>query len=194
MGREVIGKDEPRLGNAVGLAMAALVAVSYWHEMLSRLGLRIVLTPLFIALVIIFLARAVRYNRRSDFIYAGLALGVGVYAYQAIRMLPVAIVVAVGIALIFWVRSMRERRQMLMNLAALVLVSFAIFVPLFRYSLEYPEDFWRRTSGRLFGDTITETTDANGNLIAARRRRFRSSSPPSTRISRCCSTTSATRC
>ena len=75
MGREVIGKDEPRLGNAVGLTMAALVAVSYWHEMLSRLGLRIVLTPLFIALVIIFLARAVRYNRRSDFIYAGAGAG-----------------------------------------------------------------------------------------------------------------------
>ena len=55
-------------------------------------------------------------------------------------------------ALIFWVRSMRDRRQMLMNLVALVIVSFVIFVPLFRYSLEYPEDFWRRTSGRLFGD------------------------------------------
>ncbi len=165
MGREVIGKSEPKLGNAVGLIMAALVAVSYWHEMLSRLGLRIVLTPLFTALVIIFLARALRYNRRSDFIYAGVALGAGVYAYQAIRMLPVAIVVAVLLALIFWARSLRARRQMLMNLTALVLVSFVIFVPLFRYSLEYPEDFWRRTSGRLFGDSITETTDANGNLI-----------------------------
>ncbi|MEO8395263.1 MAG: hypothetical protein ABI700_19875, partial [Chloroflexota bacterium] len=166
MGREVIGKDEPRLGNALGLTIAALVAVSYWHEMLSRLGLRIVLTPLFMALAIIFLARALRYNRRSDFIYTGIVLGVGIYAYQAIRMLPVVIVVAVVMALIFWVRSMQQRRQMLMNLVALVLVSFVIFVPLFRYSLEYPEDFWRRTSGRLFGDTITETTDANGNLIA----------------------------
>ncbi len=165
MGREVIGKDEPRLGNAVGLALAALVAVSYWHEMLSRLGLRIVLTPLFVALVIIFLARAVRYNRRSDFIYAGLALGFGVYAYQAIRMLPVAVLFAVGIAFVFWLRSMRARGQMLMNFAALVIVSFVIFVPLFRYSVEYPEDFWRRTSGRLFGDDITETTDANGNLV-----------------------------
>ena len=165
MGREVIGKGEPKLGNAVGLMMAALVAVSYWHEMLSRLGLRIVLTPLFTALVIIFLARALRYNRRSDFIWTGVALGAGIYAYQAIRMLPVVIVVAVVLALIFWARSMRARRQMIMNLTALVLVSFAIFVPLFRYSLEYPEDFWRRTSGRLFGDTITEATDANGNLI-----------------------------
>jgi len=133
--------------------------------MLSRLGLRIVLTPLFTALVIIFLARALRYNRRSDFIYTGFALGAGVYAYQAIRMLPVAVVVAVGLAFVFWARSMRARRQMLMNLVALVLVSFAIFVPLFRYSLEYPDDFWRRTQGRLLGDDMIQTTDANGNIV-----------------------------
>ncbi|MCC6804960.1 MAG: hypothetical protein IT319_18910 [Anaerolineae bacterium] len=165
MGREVIGRDEPRLGNAVGLALAALVAVSYWHEMLSRLGLRIVLTPLFVALITIFLARAVRYNRRSDFICAGLALGVGLYAYQAIRMMPVAILVAVGIAFVFGLRSMRERGHMLVNLTALVIVAFVIFVPLFRYDTEYPEDFWRRTYGRLFGDDVTQTTDENGNLV-----------------------------
>lgn len=165
MGREVIGRDEPRLGNAVGLALAALVAVSYWHEMLSRLGLRIVLTPLFVALIVIFLARAVRYNRRSDFICAGLALGVGLYAYQAVRMMPLAVLVAVGIAFIFGLRSLRERGHMLMNLTALVIVAFVIFVPLFRYDTEYPEDFWRRTYGRLFGDDVTQTTDENGNLV-----------------------------
>jgi hypothetical protein len=165
MGREVIGKEEPKLRDAVGLLLAALVAVSYWHEMLSRLGLRIVLTPLFTALVIIFLARSVRYNRRSDFIWTGLALGFGIYAYQAIRMLPIVVLVAAGISLIFWLRSMRERGHMLVNLAALVLISFVIFVPLFHYMVEYPEDFWRRTSGRLFGDEITQTTDENGNLV-----------------------------
>ena len=165
MGREIIGKDEPRLGNAVGLVLAALVAVSYWHEMLSRLGLRIVLTPLFTALVIIFLARGLRHNKRSDFLWAGIALGAGVYAYQSMRILPLAVVVGVGIALIFSLRSLRDRRQMMMNLAALVIVSFVIFVPLFHYSVEYPEDFWRRTSGRLFGDELTQTTDENGDLV-----------------------------
>ncbi len=166
MGKEVIGKDEPRLGNAVGLTIAALVAVSYWDEMLSRLGLRIILTTLFTALVIIFLARALRYNRRSDFIWCGIALGFGIYAYQAMRMMPVAIVFAVAIAFIFWMRSWRDRRHMLMNMVVLVLVSFAVFVPMFRYTVDYADDFWRRTSGRLFGDSVMETTDANGNLIA----------------------------
>ncbi len=165
MGKEVIGKDEPRLGNAVGLTIAALVAVSYWDEMLSRLGLRIILTTLFTALVIIFLARALRYNRRSDFLWCGITLGFGVYAYQAMRMMPVAIAFAVAIAFIFWLRTWRDRRHMFMNMVALVLVAFAVFVPLFRYTVDYSEDFWRRTSGRLFGDAVMETTDANGNLI-----------------------------
>lgn len=165
MGREVIGREERRLGNTVGLILAGLVAVSYWHEMLSRLGLRIVLMPLFTALVIIFLVRAVRYNRRADFICTGLALGFGLYAYQAMRMMPVAILVVVGIALVFGLKTWAARRHMLMNLAALVLVAFAIFVPLFRFAVEYPEDFLRRTSGRLFGEDIMRTTDEGGNVI-----------------------------
>ena len=165
MGREVIGKEQPRLANAVGLIMAGLVAVSYWHEMLSRLGLRIVLTPLFTALVIIFLVRAVRYNRRRDFILTGLALGFSLYAYQAMRMMPVAVLLVVGVAFVFGMPSLAARRQMLLNLVALVIVSFAVFVPLFGFSVQYPEDFWRRTSGRLFGDDITRTTDEAGNIV-----------------------------
>ncbi|MEZ4666826.1 MAG: hypothetical protein R3E39_02700 [Anaerolineae bacterium] len=101
MGREMIGEDEPELGNAVGLALAALVAASYWHVMLSRLGLRIVLTVIVTGLLIIYFSRALRRNRRADFIKTGLVLGIGVYAYQAVRMLPVVVVVGVVLAVIF---------------------------------------------------------------------------------------------
>ena len=166
MGREVIGGDNRKLGNLVGLMLAALVAVSYWHVGLSRLGLRIVLTPLFTALIVGFLARALRYNRRADFIAIGLTLGIGLYAYQAIRMMPIVIVIGVVIALIFKLRDMASRRQMVWNLLVLVVVAFVVFVPLFRLSVDYPQDFWRRTSGRLFGDDLTQQVDENGNLVA----------------------------
>jgi hypothetical protein len=165
MGREIIGKDEPVLGNIVGLVLAALVAVSYWHEMLSRLGLRIVLTPLFTALLLIYLSRALRYNRRADFIKAGLVLGFGLYAYQAIRMLPVVIVVGGVIAVIFAARTWRARQDYLANLIALVIVSFVVFVPLFGFSVQYPDYFWMRTSGRLLGDDLIQTTDSSGRLV-----------------------------
>src|SRR5690606_24580623 len=88
MGREVVGTEDRRFGNLVGLLLAALVAASYWHTVLSRLGLRIVLTTAVTAVLLVLLARAMRHNRRADFIKAGLVLGFGLYTYQAVRMLP----------------------------------------------------------------------------------------------------------
>ncbi len=166
MGRALIGERQPRLGNAVGLILAALVAVSYWHVSLSRLALRIVLTPLVMAVVMVYLARAMRHNHRSDFLKAGLALGIGLYCYQAARMIPVVIVLGVGLAFLFRARTWVERRRYVGNLAALVLVAVVIFVPLGRFMIESPNHFWMRTAGRILGDdVITETDPDTGAII-----------------------------
>jgi hypothetical protein len=165
MGREVIGPRDRRLGNIVGLILAALVAVSYWHVSITRLALRIALTPLVTGLLVIFLSRAMRHNRRADFLWAGLILGFGLYTYQAIRMLPVVIVIGVGLAFIAHFRNGRMRRDYLFNLVALVLVAFVIFIPLFRFSMDYPEIFWMRTAGRILGDEIIQEIDEEGRII-----------------------------
>jgi hypothetical protein len=168
LGRALIGRGEPQLGNMVGLIMAALVATSYWHEILSRLGLRIMLTVIATSLVLIFLSRALRHNRRGDFIITGLALGIGIYMYQAVRMLPVVVVCGVVIAGLFALFGHARREKLIrygLHLLILVMVAFAVFIPLFRFSLDSPEDFWRRTSGRLLGDVIIQTTDSQGNVI-----------------------------
>lgn len=170
LGRVVIGRSNPRMGTWVGLSAAALVAVAGWHVMLSRLGLRIVLTPLTTTLLLIFLVRALRYNRRWDWIGVGLTLGFGVYTYQAVRMLPVVVIAGVGLTLLFglfqWgAKRLIISRNMLVNLAVAGVIAFVAFVPLFRFSVEYPEDFWRRTSGRLFGDAIMQDTNEAGDLI-----------------------------
>jgi hypothetical protein len=168
LGRALIGQDEPQLGNTVGLMMAALVATSYWHQILSRLGLRIMLTVIATSLVLIFLSRALRYNRRGDFIMTGFFLGIGIYMYQAVRMLPVVVICGVVIAGLFALFAHSRREKLIrygLHLLILVMVSFAVFIPLFRFSLDSPEDFWRRTSGRLLGDVIIETTDSQGNII-----------------------------
>ena len=165
LGREIVGREDRRLGNLVGLAAAALVAASYWHTALSRLGLRIVLTTLAATLLLVFLSRAMRWNRRADYLKAGLVLGFGLYMYQAVRMLPVVVLVGVGLAFLFRARTLRERKRTLMNLGGLVLMSAVIFVPMFRYTYEHPEEFWRRTTGRLLGDDVIETTDEQGNVV-----------------------------
>lgn len=142
MGKELANKR-------AGLLLAGLVAVSFWHTMLSRLALRIVLMPLCITLLLIYLVRAMRHNRRADYLKAGLVLGAGMYAYQGLRMAPLIVLVGVGLAMLAIARSGRDRLRYTTNLMALIAISLAVFVPMGRVMLESPEDFWRRTSGRL---------------------------------------------
>jgi len=159
MGRVVIGQYDPRLGNVVGLLLAALVAVSYWHVAMTRLSLRIVLTPLIASLLVIWLTRGIRTQQRGYYILAGLTLGFGLYTYQAVRMLPLVVVAGVGIAMLFHLRDRKALLRYVGHLMIVVLVSFTVFIPMFRYSLDYPEQFWMRTSGRLFGDSLIQVED-----------------------------------
>lgn len=165
MGREIIGSRDRRLGKVVGVILAGLVAVSYWHTSITRLALRIVMTPLVTTLLIVYLSRGMRHNRRADFIKAGLVLGFGLYTYQAVRMLPVVVVVGVLIAIVLNFRKPRWTSRYIMHLAVLVIVSFVVFVPLARYWQQYPDNFWQRTSGRLLGDEIITEVDDAGNIV-----------------------------
>ncbi len=165
MGRSVVGVENRRLGNIVGLTLAALVAVSGWHVAISRLALRIILTPLIAAWLVVYLGRGMRHNNRDDFLKAGLVLGAGLYMYQAVRMLPVVVVVGVFVAVIMRARSWRTLRNYTVNLLALVWVSFVVFVPLFGFSMQYPDLFWRRTTGRLLGDDMVQQTLEDGSVV-----------------------------
>ena len=165
MGYELLQVKNKRLRLLTGLLLAAFVAVSYWHVAVTRLGLRIVLTPLITALLLIYLARGIRRNQRADFIKAGLILGFGLYTYQAVRMLPLVIVIAVLVAIIVRARGWQARLQYVVNLSSLVMISFVIFLPMFHYSVEHPDLFWRRATGRLLGDDVIETRTDEGEIV-----------------------------
>ena len=132
---------------------------------IGRQGLRISLAPLFVALTAIFYVRALRYNRRADFVLAGLALGFGLYGYQAVRMLPIPIVAGVLMALVLRRYSWRSRLSYLLNLAVLAFVSLMIFLPMLHYWVEFPEDYQRRTSTRIFGDLPTTEEERSQALL-----------------------------
>ncbi len=168
LGRAMYGEENRRLGELTGVLMAAFVAVSYWHIMLSRLGLRIALTPLIVTLILIFLVRAVRHNRRGDWILSGLLLGAGFYFYQAVRIVPLLIGIAFLLAIAWRARSWRALRAYAFNVAALVVVAFAVFVPLARYFYDYPEFFLERTTGRLFGENVIDIRNEAGEVIGQR--------------------------
>lgn len=166
LGRVAVGERDRRLGTMLGLALMLLAAVGYWHVMVGRVSLRIMLTPLVTTVFLIFLIRFIRFNRREDAIMIGLTIGFGLYAYQALRMLPVVATVAAAYVVVFVAVDWRQRWAAIINLAAIAAVSFAVFVPMFKYSTEHPEEFWRRAQGRLLGeDVITETT-ADGTIVS----------------------------
>ena len=151
MGIELFGEERRELGIAVGLILAGLVAASFSHVYITREGLRFVMPPLFSAVFIIYAARAARRNRRSDFVKAGLVLGFGMYAYQSLRIMPLALVAIIAVALLVRQISWRERARYVFHLAVAGLVAFMVFLPMFRFMLMWPQNFWERTTVSMAG-------------------------------------------
>lgn len=141
LGKEIGGKR-------VALFALILAGVAYWPNTISRIGLRFPLYPAFVAPTLYYLVKGLRLHRRNDFILAGLFMGFGINGYSPFRFVPFVVVAAVGLYMLHK-SSEGKRRQALMLSAIMVMVSFLVFVPLFRYSIEHPEMFSERALTRL---------------------------------------------
>lgn len=161
---EVVGGQRRQHALTIGLLATALLAVSFWHVSLARQGLRIPLSPLLTALSAVFFARALRHNRRSDYILAGITLSFGLYSYKSVRMLPLVYVICVAIALLLRRYSWRMRWRYLSNFAILAIVAGAVFLPTLRFWIEKPDEFTQRAASRIFGDQPT-TDDERWTLL-----------------------------
>ncbi len=142
----LLGKE---LGSRrVGLLAVLFAGIAYWPNVISRVGLRFPLYPLFVAPALYYLLRGLRRSSRNDFILAGLALGIGLHGYTPIRILPLAILVIIAVYLLHRQASGR-RLQVISGLLVLVLVSLIVFLPLLRFAIEYPSLFDLRAFSRL---------------------------------------------
>jgi hypothetical protein len=135
-------------GRRVGLLVLLFAGMAYWPNVISRVGLRFPLYPLFVAPVLFYLLRGLRTRRRNDFILAGLFLGLGLHGYSPIRILPLVVVIAVGLYLLHR-QSRGYRQQSLLWLGVLALTSFTVFLPLARYWTENPDSFGYRAFSRM---------------------------------------------
>lgn len=144
------------LSRRTALLAGLFLAISKWHVEITRVGLRFPYTPLAVTLVLGFTFRALRFGRRRDWMLAGVALGFGLHGYTATRIVPLLL----GIAVLFWWFFARERwssqqgspkeKWHALGSAALVPASTALgFLPLLRYSLYHPKQFWFRSVSRL---------------------------------------------
>jgi 4-amino-4-deoxy-L-arabinose transferase-like glycosyltransferase len=126
---------------AAGLLASFWLATSYWHVSYSRLGWEIILGPLFVVLTLYFLWRGLRTRRWREFVWTGLALGASLYTYQALRFLPILVVLYLGYRVLvergFW--SAYGTRAVLC-----LLVAVLVFAPLGAYFVTHADVFLRR--------------------------------------------------
>jgi hypothetical protein len=137
-------------GPRVGLIAFLMAGIGYWPNVISRVGLRFPLYPLFAAPTLFFLIRGLRTRSRNDFLLSGLFLGIGLHGYSPMRIVPFVIVVAF---LLYWLHehSKGARRELPVWLVMLALVAMFVFLPLLRYWFDDPVVFGFRAFTRLGG-------------------------------------------
>ena len=150
VGIEFMGENRRKTGVVAGLLLSGFVAGSYWEVVASRFGDLHSWVSFFAALVTLLLIRAIRHNRRGDFILVGLALGFGLYAYKSLIFMPIAVAACIIFAMASPRMSRRERARYVGNLAVLFTIAFSVLLPLFQYVLEFPKDYFRRASQLVF--------------------------------------------
>ncbi len=142
----LLGKE---FGNErVGLFALFLFGISYWNNVISRIGLRFPLYPLFAAPTIFYLIRGLRTRNRNDFLLSGFFLGLGLHGYSPFRIVPILVVIAF-ILYILHERSKETRQQTLWQFSILVGTSIFVFLPLLAYWIAYPYIFGYRAFSRM---------------------------------------------
>jgi hypothetical protein len=143
LGKEIANKR-------VGLLAFFLAGIAYWPNVISRIGLRFPLYPLFVAPMMLYLIRGLRTGDRNQFILAGIFLGLGLNGYTPYRIVPFLVVAAL-ILFALHIRSRTSARDALVWLTIVGLISMFVFLPLMRYATENPDGFSFRAFSRLEG-------------------------------------------
>jgi 4-amino-4-deoxy-L-arabinose transferase-like glycosyltransferase len=75
----------------IAVLSAAIIATTYWHVHLSRVGFRAVTLPLAIAVAVWVSGRAYHSRSRGTWLLAGILYGACFYTYVAVRLTPVVV-------------------------------------------------------------------------------------------------------
>jgi uncharacterized protein YggT (Ycf19 family) len=141
-----LGKE---LGNRwTGLLAMLFMGFAQWPNIIARVGLRLVLCPVFVAPVMYYLIKGLRTGTRNHFVIAGIFLGLGLMGYSAFRIMPLVVVVGVLLYLLHQ-RSKQERKQGWWGLGVVTIFAIILALPMLRYATEFPQDIAYRTVTRM---------------------------------------------
>ena len=140
---ELFSEEDDLMRRGVALMAAALMAVSFWHVVISRYGFRAITQPLAQALVLLFLWRGLRRGGWWNMTLAGFFCGATAYTYLASRIVPLALLLPV---LGVWLAGRLERRHLAGQILIFVLVAAVVSAPLGLFFWRHPETFGTRMS------------------------------------------------
>jgi 4-amino-4-deoxy-L-arabinose transferase-like glycosyltransferase len=132
-----------RLGRAfgrerAGLFGAALLAVSFWHVLLSRSGFRAILLPCLLAHSMACLVEALRGGGGVRLVLGGALFGAGVHVYPSVRfaplILPAYLVAEAKIAGAGW-------RAPLRRIGWFAVAALVVALPMLVHYVNHPEHF-----------------------------------------------------
>jgi hypothetical protein len=165
-------------GPHVALLTVAWLAVSLWHVLYSRIGLRTIMVPLVVSIAFYSVwrgldvigaaklageapgARPRRWSALGWFAVAGLWLGVAQYTYPTAHFAPF---VLVGLAAVLALTDFSLFRRALPGFAIAGIVAILVFAPEGRYFLDHPAALATRPSEvSVFNGKLN-----NGDLAAA---------------------------
>ncbi|MEM5773846.1 MAG: glycosyltransferase family 39 protein, partial [Anaerolineaceae bacterium] len=131
-----------------GLFAFVFAGVAYWPNVISRIGLRFPLYPLFTAPMLFYLLRGLKRKQWNDLLVAGLFLGLGLHGYSAMRFVPVVVTAAVGLYLLHPQPS-GQRKQVIFGFFVLAFLALLVFIPLLRYWVDDPGILFYRSLTRM---------------------------------------------
>ena len=134
LGREMLADRR------IAILAAALLAVSFWHVLFSRLGFRAVTQPFLQAITIAALFRGLRRENGRWLIVGGIFFGLTAYTYLAARLFPLLLLL--GLTPILFNRSSFRLRWR--QLALFAGAAFLVLLPLLIYFIIHPDAFWVR--------------------------------------------------
>ena len=141
-------------GRKAALIAFLLAGIAYWPNVISRVGLRFPLYPLFVAPAMFFLARGIRRRSRNDFLWCGLFIGLGLHGYSPTRVLP--LIIAFGVFVFLLHREARGQRKAVASwLVASGVIALIALTPLLRVAVEMPDQLFFRVLTRI-GETERE--------------------------------------
>ncbi|HEV7214232.1 MAG TPA: glycosyltransferase family 39 protein, partial [Chloroflexota bacterium] len=132
-------------GSRVGLLAAGLLAVAFWHVVLSRVGLRAISAPAFYVAVLWALGEALQRRRRRAFVLAGVLLGLSEYTYISARVLPAILLVVCVLILLQEHRRRRPIKPLFLQLCLAAAAAVLTVLPEAYYFYRHPEMLIGRT-------------------------------------------------